>query len=60
MKLWGWNTKPSAPSKEAEKIKSQTHQQIRQTDKDIRRLNRLLEANGITLRIYIATGRRHA
>lgn len=42
-------------------IKSKTHASTQQAKKDIDRLNRLLKANGITLKIHIATrGDYHA
>jgi hypothetical protein len=43
------------------KLKNKTKQSVVKTKKDIDRLNKLLKANGITLRIHIATkGNNHA
>lgn len=52
-----WKRKTAA----VEEVKSQTHETIAETDKNIKRLNKLLKANGITLKIYKAThGEPHA
>jgi len=40
-------------------IKRKTKQTTQQTAKDIDRLNKLLKANGITLKIHIAAGGHH-
>lgn len=40
-------------------IKSKTAKTTKQTAKDIDRLNALLKANGITLKIHIAAGGHH-
>lgn len=46
---------------EVVEIKALAHQSATQTKKDIDKLNRLLKANGITLKIHIAThGGRNA
>jgi hypothetical protein len=37
-------------------LKRKTHKAAEDTAKDIERLNRLLQADGITLEIHIATG----
>lgn len=42
-----------------EKMKRKTHDSAAKADKNIKKLNDLLEANGITLKIYIATGGHH-
>lgn len=52
--------KKKAPT-ELDKVKRRTHRSADKADKDIQRLNTLLKANGITLKIYIATQEhRHA
>lgn len=48
-----------ASSIEVVKLKSEAHRTAAQADRDIKKLNKLLTANGITLRIHIATGGRH-
>lgn len=44
---------------EVVELKSKVHQSAERSKKDIDKLNRLLKANGITLKIHIATGGRH-
>jgi hypothetical protein len=46
-------------SVEVTEMKHKAHQTAVQADKDIKKLNRLLRANGITLKIYIAGGGHH-
>jgi hypothetical protein len=40
---------------ELEEVRAQTHATIAQTDRSIAKLNKLLRADGITLKIYKAT-----
>lgn len=42
-----------------DQIKHQTHETATQANKDIKKLNSLLRANGITLKIHIASGGHH-
>lgn len=44
---------------EVVEMKSKVHQSAAQSKRDIDKLNKLLKANGITLRIHIATGGGH-
>lgn len=46
-------------SREVRRLKAETHKTAMQADRDIRKLNSLLRANGITLQIYHATGGGH-
>lgn len=48
-----------ASSIEVVEIKRKAHKTAEQTNRDIKKLNDLLQANGITLKIHIATGGRH-
>lgn len=41
---------------EVVQLKSKTHRSVKQADKSIQKLNKLLRADGITLKIYIARG----
>lgn len=45
-----------ASSNEVTKLNRQTHQTADQANRDINKLNDLLRANGITLKIHIASG----
>lgn len=49
----------NASSQQVVQLKSQAHQTAAKADKDIQRLNSLLKANGITLKIHIASGGHH-
>lgn len=46
-------------SVDVENVKRETHQTIHSADLATKRLNRLLKANGITLKIHIAAGGNH-
>ena len=48
----------AATTVDVEELKEVAHQTAVQADKDIRKLNRLLKANGITLKIYHASGHK--
>ena len=41
---------------EVVQLKEKAHMSANKADKDIQRLNKLLSANGITLKIHIASG----
>jgi hypothetical protein len=58
MRLWKKPSKSvneSLSSIEVVDIKRKSNATITQTNNDIKRLNKLLKANGITLKIHIAT-----
>lgn len=41
---------------QVKQLKKRTHRQIIRTDETAKNLNKILKANGITLKIYIARG----
>lgn len=49
----------SAASIEVIQIKREGHKAIDKANKEITKVNDLLKANGITLKIHIASGARH-
>jgi len=44
-------------SAEIERLKQEVHESADHADRNIKKLNKLLRANGITLKIHIASGR---
>jgi hypothetical protein len=65
---WFWNKKRvqqevanhvEQSSVKVHELQQKTHKTTAKAEKDIDRLNKLLKANGITLKIHIAAGGSH-